>query len=226
MNIERLRQAEAGFLAIYPEGFADPAIQPIRRKHNVQRLVRYAGEALTRERCHRPQAVCEALLTIVGRSSMVARFDKPRFRDFIGALGSDERETLAYAVEQRLYGRRRHGFELIQGLLAPYGLARWPVISAPPFYHAPRREAFVKPTTVKRILAWLEVEDPRYHPTPSWDFYRGFQRLLSAIRREVSPSLSPTNAALTGFLMMSLTADGTRSDMRARHGPPGVTPRA
>jgi len=218
MNVEKLRRAEAGFLEIYPLGFDDPAIQPIRRKHNVQRLVRYAGDALTRERCHRPQAVCDAMLAIIARSSMVARFDKPRFRDFIASLAAGERETLAYAVEQRLYGRRRHGFELMQGLLTPYKLARWPVITALPFYHAPRREAFVKPTTVKRILGWLEVEDLHYQPTPSWAFYRGFQRLLVAIRREVSPSLSPTNAALTGFLMMSLSAGGTRSDMRARHG--------
>ena len=217
MNLDKLRRAEAGFLAIYPKGFADPAIQPVRRKHNVQQLVRYAGEALTRERCHRPDAVCDAVLAIISRSSMVARFDKPRFRDFVASLGGDERETFAYAVEQRLHGRRAQGFELMRGMLAPFGLARWPVISAAPFYHAPRREAFVKPSTVKRILAWLEVEDLRYHPTPSWAFYRGFQRLLVAIRREVSPSLSPTNAALTGFLMMSLTADGTQADMHARH---------
>lgn len=218
MNLGTLRRAEAAFLAVYPKGFEDPAIQAVRRKHNVHRLVRYAGEALTRDRCRRPDAVCDALLAVVGRSSMVARFDKPRFRDFVAGLNGDERETLAYAVEQRLHGRKAQGFELMRGMLAPYGLARWPVISAVPFYHAPRREAFVKPSTVKRILTWLEVEDLRYHPTPSWTFYRGFQRLLLAIRREVSPSLSPTNAALTGFLMMSLTAEGAQADVHARHG--------
>ena len=216
-NLDRLRQAETEFLLVYPQGFADPAIAPLRRKHNVDRLVRHAQEHFTRLACQRPDAVCEALLRTVSRSSMVARFEKPRFREFIGSLGSDERATLAFAVEQRLHGRRRQGFELMLGMLAGHGLAKWSLISAVPFYFSPRREVFVKPTTAKRILTWLEVEDLHYRPEPSWAFYTGFRRLLRRIRREVPPSLSPTNAALTGFLMMSLTAAGDLADVHARH---------
>ena len=40
MNIEKLKLAEAAFLAQYPEGFADPGLAPIRKKHNVADRIR------------------------------------------------------------------------------------------------------------------------------------------------------------------------------------------
>ena len=204
MNIRKLKEAEASFLQSYPEGFADPALQPVRKKHNVDQLVRFAQAELTRESCHRPRFVADTLLKIVSRSSMISMFEKPRFREFIRALDSNETEALAYAVEQRLFGRKQHGFESMLGMLAHHRIAKWSVLSAVPFYVAPRREAFVKPTTAKKIIMLLEVEDLRYHPTPSWAFYRGFRALLGDIRKEIDPSLAPNNAALTGFLMMTL----------------------
>lgn len=204
MNLDKLKEAEATFLQVYPDGFADPAIEAIRKKHNVDQLVRFTQEHVTRANCNRPHFLADTLVKIVGRSSMISIFEKPRFRDFIRALDSDEKEALARAVEQRLFGRKRQGFEAIVDMLAHHKIAKWAVISAVPFYFAPRREAFVKPTTAKRIVKLLEVEDLHYHATPSWKFYRGFRKLLGDIRKEVSPSLSQSNAALTGFLMMSL----------------------
>ena len=204
MNLDKLREAEATFLQVYPDGFADPAIEAIRKKHNVDQLVRFTQEHVTRANCNRPHFLADTLVKIVGRSSMISIFEKPRFRDFIRALDSDEKEALARAVEQRLFGRKQQGFETIVDMLARHKIAKWAVISAVPFYFAPRREAFVKPTTARRIVKLLEVEDLHYHATPSWEFYRGFRKLLADIRKEVSPSLSQSNAALTGFLMMSL----------------------
>lgn len=205
MNITRLKQAEAEFLSRYPEGFADPGLEPIRKKHNVDKLTDFAQANLTRTHFNRPEQVCETLVRIVSRSSMVSVFEKPKFRDFVRSLNNREKEYLALAFEKRLYGRaRRAGFEEALGMLAPYKIARWPVISAVPYYFAPNREAFVKPTTAKRIITFLEVEDLHYRPTPSWEFYRGYLKLLGQVKKEVSPSLSPSYAALSGFLMGSL----------------------
>ena len=41
MNYDKLREAEANFLQVYPAGFADPAMQAIRKKHNVDKLVEF-----------------------------------------------------------------------------------------------------------------------------------------------------------------------------------------
>ena len=204
MNELKLHEAEALFLQLYPAGFADPAIAPIRRKHNVDQLVRFTQAALTRASCQQPHHVVQSVFKIISRSSMVSRFEKPNFRAFIKTLSSDGEKEFAYAIEQRLFGRKQLGFERLVALLAPHQVARWALVSAIPFYHAPRREAFVKPSTAKAILAFLEVHDLHYHSTPTWAFYKGYQRLLLDIRRRVHPSLSPSNAALSGFLMMSM----------------------
>ena len=89
-------------------------------------------------------------------------------------------------------------------MLSNYKLAKWSLISVVPFYYHPNREVFVKPTTAKGIVAHFEVEDLQYNPTPTWEFYKGYRDLVADIRDLVSPSLSPNNAALTGFLMMSM----------------------
>lgn len=204
MNLNKLQEAEAQFLQRYPGGFADPAMQPIKKKHNVDKLVDFTRESLRRENCKRPEFVADALLKIVSRSSMVSRFEKPRFRDFIGSLGSDEKRALASAVEKRLHGGKQAGFEAMLGLLLHHKLAKWAIISVAPFYFAPTREVFVKPTTAKGIVALLEVENLHYKPVPTWEFYKGYRDLVANIKKQVAPSLSPNNAALTGFLMMSL----------------------
>lgn len=204
MNHEKLREAEATFLQVYPLGFRDPAIQAIRKKHNVDRLIAFTQSNLTRASCNRPQFLADTVLKIVSRSSMVSRFEKPRFREFVDSLSSDGKKDLAYAVEQRLFGRKRKGFEEMLGMLQHHKIAKWAVISAVPFYHSPRREVFVKPTTAKRILAALEVEDLNYNATPSWEFYNGYRSLIAEVKKQVGRSLSPNNAALTGFLMMTL----------------------
>jgi hypothetical protein len=204
MNLDKLKQAEADFLQRYPGGFSDPGMAPIKKKHNVDKLVDFTQENLGRGAFGRPEQVAENLLTIVSRSSMVSRFEKPRFRDFIRGMNSREKQDLADAFEQRLYGRKQFGFELMLGMLQQHKLAKWSLISVVPFHHAPNREVFVKPTTAKGILAFLEVEDLKYHPTPSWAFYKGYRDLVKDVRKHVVPTLAPNNAALTGFLMTTM----------------------
>jgi len=202
MNYDKLYEAEASFLMRYPEGFADPAMQELRRKHNVDKLVNFAQENLTKVQCNKPEHVADTVLKIVSRSSMVSRFEKPPFKAFITGLDSHEKASLAGAIEHRLHGRKQRGFEHILGMLAHHKIAKWAVMSVVPFYYAPRIEAFVKPTTAKGILRYLEISDLTYQATPSWAFYKGYKQLLGTIRKQVDPALSPNNAALTGFLMM------------------------
>ena len=205
MNHKKLKDAEAGFLQRYPGGFADPAMETIKKKHNVEKLAEFTQQHLTRANFNRPDCVTETIVKIVSRSSMVSRFEKPKFRDFIKSLDSHEKQALADAFEKRLYGRsKQRGFEEILGMLDHHKIAKWSVISVVPFYFAPEREAFVKPTTAKGILSYLEVDELEYKPKPSWAFYKGYVDLLGEIKKQVVPSLSPNNAALSGFLMMSI----------------------
>jgi len=54
------------------------------------------------------------------------------------------------------------------------------------------------------ILRFFEIDDPVYSPTPSWDFYRKYRKLMNDAKKEVDRSLSPSNAAFSGFLMMTV----------------------
>jgi hypothetical protein len=205
MNLRKLKQAEAEFLARYPGGFADPGLAPIKKKHNVEKLTEFAQANLTRTHFNKPEQVCETLVRIVSRSSMVSMFEKPKFRDFVRSLNNHEKEHLAFAFEKRLYGRsKRAGFEEILGMLSHYKIAKWPIISAVPYYLAPKKEAFVKPTTAKGIITYLEVDNMQYKPTPSWEFYSAYLKLLGQVKKEVHPSISPNYAAVSGFLMSTM----------------------
>lgn len=205
MNYQKLKDAEAGFLQRYPGGFADPGMESVKKKHNVDKLVEFSQQNLTRASFNRPELIAETLVKIVSRSSMVSRFEKPKFRDFINSLNSQEKQALADTMEKRLYGRQKQrGFDEFLGMLSHHKIAKWAVISVVPFYFSPHKEAFVKPTTAKGILSYLEVTDLEYKPTPSWAFYKGYLNLLAEIKQEVVPSLSPNNAALSGFLMASI----------------------
>ena len=205
MNLRRVREAEAAFLERFPGGFADPGMEPIRKRHNVDRLTAYAKENMNAVTLGQPDRFADALVHIVTRASMVSRFEKAPFRDCIASLDSKEKAALAGAFEKRLVGRnRKQGFEEIVGFLARYKLARWSLVSALPFYLAPTRDVFVKPTTAKKIVAELEVEGLVYRPRPDWSFYDGFRRVIRDVGRELDPSLTRNNAAITGLLVFSL----------------------
>jgi hypothetical protein len=205
MNIKRLKEAEAAFLARFPKGFGDPGMEKIRKSHNVDRLADFTRANVTEAALSRPQGFADILLKIVSRSSMVSRFEKPPFREFLDALSSKDKRDLAEAFQKRLFGRKqREGFEAIIDLLDRYKLARWSLVSAVPFYFAPSKEAFVKPSTARRIVTFLDMEALHYNPRPDWAFYVGYRKLVLDIKKNVDPSLTPNNAATTGFLMATM----------------------
>lgn len=205
MNLRKLKEAEAAFLARFPKGFDDPGMEWVRKSHPVQRLAQFTRASVTEATLDQPRKFADTLFTIVSRSSMVSRFEKPLFRRFLESLDSRDKRRLADAFRKRLFGRRkREGFEEIVELFGHHKLARWSLVSALPFYLAPTKEAFVKPSTAKRIVAYLDIEDLHYHARPDWAFYDGYRKLILEIKKQVSPSLTPNNAAATGFLMSSM----------------------
>jgi hypothetical protein len=205
MNIRRLKEAEAAFLEHFPLGFRDPGMEPIRKRHNVDKLVEFSQANISELALSRPNEFLDTVVKIIGRSSMVSRFEKAPFRDFIAALTSKDKRFLAEAFRKRLFGRRkREGFDEIVGLLARYKLARWSLVSAVPFYFAPKKEAFVKPTTAKKIIALLEIDGVDYRARPDWAFYDGYRKTILEIKKHLDPSLTPNNAAITGLLMFAL----------------------
>ncbi len=162
-----------------------------------------AKEAFAKDNFNDPHYVVTETAKLVGRSTMISIFEKPKFRDYTKAMKTKEKEAVSEALFELLHGKERIGFELFVDQLMKNKLAKWSLATVIQAYYRPRKEVFVKPTTAKLIIEKLEL-DLEYRPTPTWDFYRKFRKNLLEIRAKSNANLAPNNPAFCGFLMMSL----------------------
>ena len=93
-------------------------------------------------------------------------------------------------------------------ILTEEKLAKWSLISIIPYYFAPKKHIFIKPTTTKNVLKYFDIEEIVYKPRPSYEFYRDYKKILAGFKKEVNKKLSNDNAKFTGFLMMGMEAMG------------------
>lgn len=205
MNIEKLKMAEAHFMAEYPGGFDHPEMVAIGKKHRMDKMVEFTQQSFASKCFKDTEQIVDAMVKTVSRSSMVSMFEKPKFRDFVRRLDLNERQFLADALKRMLHGKKQQsGFEAMVDLLQTEKLAKWSLVSIIPAYFYPTTEVFVKPTTAKGVIKTFDVEDLVYKPLPSWAFYQGYRQLINGARQQVDKRLSPTNAAFSGFLMMAM----------------------
>ena len=203
MNINKLKIAEAHFLQSYPDGFSDPGLEEIGKKHRMDKMTQFAKEIFAKKEFDKPNAFLDNMVKLVSRSSMVSLFEKPKFRDMVNDLNSDERERLVGAYKKLFHGNQQKGLTELVDFLAERKMAKWSLVTIGLVYYRPQKEVFVKPTTAKNIVQKLEL-GLEYRPRPSWEFYEGYRAAVLEMKSHVSPSLAPNNAALTGFLMMTL----------------------
>ena len=204
MNLKKLKQAEAAFLAQYPEGFKHPDMVQIGKKHKMDSMITQVQESFAKPRFKDSTAIVADMVRLIGRSSMVSMFEKPKFRDFAKSLNSVEKEALASGLKNQLHGNQENGFNMVLSVLQSRKLAKWSLISILPVYFRPDEEVFVKPTTAKGVIQQFELQDLIYKPQPSWEFYVAYREEILKMKKKVRKSLSPNNAAFTGFLMMAM----------------------
>lgn len=204
MNIKKLKQAESYFFKQYPEGFEHPEMIKIGKKHKMDKMVEMAQLCFSKAQCKNIPATIENMSKVVSRSSMVSMFEKPKFKDFVKELKNDEQEFLVNGLVNFLHGKQQLGFEAMADILKTRKLAKWSLLTIIPTYFSPNDEIFIKPTTVKNIIQYLEIENLVYKPAPTWAFYQEYRNILNDLKTKVDPSLSPSNAAFSGFLMMSI----------------------
>lgn len=204
MNLERLYTAEAVFLDRYPGGFEHPDIVEIGKKHRVGAIAERTQELLAEQKFANQGEVLDSIVKTVSRSSMVSLFEKPKFRDYVAGLRRGDRARLAEGFRQMFHADQAAGFDIVLDLLVDGKLAKWSLMTICLLYLRPEEEVFVKPTTTKRIISYLELDEFVYKPRPSWAFYERYRTTINDMKGLVSPDLGPNNAAFTGFLMMTL----------------------
>ncbi len=204
MNLEKLKAAEAQFLQLYPLGFGDPEMLKIGKKHKMPQMTETCQTLFAESEFNKQHVVVENMAKMISRSSMVSMFEKPRLRDFVKSLTSSDKDRLSEAFYEHLYGNKQQGFEQQLDLLRTQKLAKWSLISILPNYVFPHDEVFVKPTTAKGVIKYFELEGLAYKPQPTWDFYKNYQAQILSMKQHVDPTLTSSNAAFSGFLMMSM----------------------
>ncbi len=203
MNINKLKIAEENFMTLYPEGFNSPEMIEMGKKHKMPQTVDFAKTNFAEDKFDFPGIVLEQMIRLVSRSSMVSVFEKPKYRDYIRGLEPKEKYLLADSLYQMLHSEQETGFNIMLNLLTNANLAKWTLITVFRAYYNPDYDIFIKPTTTKKVLSYLEIDDIKYKPRPSYDFYCRYRDYINEMKTAVNPSLYPNNAAFLGFLMMS-----------------------
>ncbi|MGB5326397.1 MAG: hypothetical protein WBN40_13375, partial [Pseudomonadales bacterium] len=111
MNVKQLKAAEAIFLARYPEGFESPEMSQVKKRHNMSKMVEFAQSSFAKRKFNDAAQICEDMVKTVSRSSMVSMFEKPRFRDFVRRLDTNEQHFLSAALRLMLHGKQEAGFD-------------------------------------------------------------------------------------------------------------------
>jgi hypothetical protein len=208
MNLVKLKQAEKAFLRRYPGGFDNPEIIATRvKKHKPDQMIALARDSFSKEKFLHPDLIVQNMLKVISRSSIISVFEKPRFKDFANALSPQEKDFLSTGLEQVLHGDEQTGFEMMLDLMKTYRLAKWSLMTVCQTYFYPQRDVFIKPTTVKGVIRYFELENLQYKPTPSWAFYQAYRSAFHEMKSRLDPSLSPTNPAFSGFLWMSIQGE-------------------
>lgn len=203
MNITKLKAAEKNFFTEYPEGFQSPEMKEISKKHRVEKMVTLAHSSFNPESLGNIEEACENMIKLVTRSSMVSLFEKPKFRDAVRAMNSDEQQVLVTGLGELLHGDEEKGFNQLIELLAQYKLAKWTLITVFRCYYYPQTDLLYKPTTVKNVIKTYEL-NLMYKPRPTYEFFTKYRQAINSMKQQVHPSLAPNNAAFSGFLMMTM----------------------
>jgi hypothetical protein len=206
MNINKLKQVEDEFLGRYPGGFEHPEMVEMGKKHRMDKQISFAQESFVRTNFRHPELIVDRMIKVVSRSSMVSLFEKPKFRDYANSLPPKNTQYLAKGLEKVLYGSEQDGFETMLEVLLDGKQAKWTLMTVCQAYFRPDYDVFIKPTTAKGVIQTFELENLEYKPRPTWAFYSQYREIINEMKSMVDPSLSPNNAAFSGFLMMSMHA--------------------
>lgn len=203
MNLNALKQAEKRFLKSHPGGFSNPELQEVLKKHKTKEITALVKQNFGKDAFNDVPAIMDNAIKLIGKSTLISMFEKPKFKDMVNGFSKREKDLYAEALFEQLHGKQQTGFETQLELFTRKKMAKWTLLTVLPNYYRPKKDLLIKPTTTKLIIKELELEHV-YKPTPSWSFYQSYRKEINALRKKVDASLSPSNMAFCGFLMMEL----------------------
>lgn len=205
MNLQKLKELEEDFFEYYPNGFEDEELLKIRKKFKSEKFTQEVQELFKKENFSQPVIICDNFSKIVSKSPLISLFEKPKLKDAIKSMGIYQKDMLSIALYEMLYGDFKDGFEDLVEILASYNLAKWSLVTLIPYYFSRKEHFFIKPTTTKEIIKYLEITNVTYKPTPTYEFYEAYKKILDELKANVDESLGFDNAGFTGFFKITIS---------------------
>ncbi|MCH4888207.1 hypothetical protein EZV73_11520 [Acidaminobacter sp. JC074] len=200
--MSKMKALEEIFFDMYPDGFDDEEMKSIEKKHKLDKLSKMSQVMFTKE-AFENQDILANFTKIINASTLVSRFEKPAFKNFVGSITQDEKVRLEKALFEYIHGDEELGFNEMVFVMQPYKVAKWPILTVLKAYLNLDGDIFIKPTTVKMILGYFEA-DFKYTSKPNYDFYKTYRAFINDIKSQASPGVKPNNPAFSGFLMMTI----------------------
>ncbi len=204
MNKGRLMFLEHKFMSAYPQGFESEEMKLVSKKHRLGKISDFVHSTCSKENLLKGLDVVDDLIKVVTKSTMVSVFEKMRFRDLVREFDNNEKLLLVDAIYDNIHGNEEEGFNQLVDLLSPYKLAKWPLITVWRAYYNLNDDVFMKPTTVKKIIQFLELDDIQYIVKPNFELYSKYRVYINTMKKEIDKRLSPNNPAFSGFLMVTI----------------------
>lgn len=202
MRRDLLIAAQKEFLKLYPRGFENEEMQIQVKKHKIKKMHDMAKDFFSKDKFNDFELLFDNIVKIISCSTVVSVFEKMKFRDSAKIMNVDQKIRLTDGLYEMLHGNPAKGFEIMKEVLNEYKLAKWPILTAIPYYYDNQGDIFIKPTTVKGVISTFELEGLVYNSKPSYEFYKLYKEEFLKMKAIVDPIVAPENGAFSGFLMM------------------------
>lgn len=201
--MDKLKVLENKFYEFHPLGFDSEEMILIEKKHKLEKFYIETHDYFSKE-AFRSNDIIEHFAKVINASTLVSRFEKPAFKEFIKLINDGERSLLVNGLYEYLHGDEAIGFNIMLELLSQYKVAKWPILTVVKAYYNPQVDIFIKPTTVKKILKYFDVIHIKYSSKPTYDFYKSYRDYINDLKSKASEGVKPNNPAFSGFLMITI----------------------
>ncbi len=205
MNLEKLKECEERFFEYYKDGFEDEKLAKTNKLFNTQKFHTLAKDSFALENFSNIEKITEDFFNILLKSPLISFYEGDLLKNALKNFTIFEKDMLSIYLQDLLYGSFEDSFDDFVELLASKNLAKWHILALIPYYFAPDKNYFLKPSTTRNIIKYFELKDIKYSSKPSFEFYKNYTKSLDIMKNSVNPKLRDDNAKFTGFLRITMS---------------------
>lgn len=208
MNLEKLKDCEERFFEYYKDGFEDEKLAKTVKLFNTIKFQTLVKNSFALENFSNIEYISQSFFEILLKSPLISFYERDLIKNALKNFTNYEKDMLSIYLKDLLYEDLeesiKDSFDELVELLASKNLAKWHILTLIPYYFAPNKNYFLKPSTTRNIVKYFELENIKYKPRPSFEFYKDYTKNLQKMKNIVNPILRDDNGRFTGFLRLAM----------------------